>query len=89
LSGSLTYKLTAREKDTQVTLDFPLTPAFGVHHAVHTFGGSTSLTTLSSTPHFVLRLSVEGRSLRLEESLSKGGIFNQPSPLWGCVIMMS
>ena len=28
---------------------------------------------LSSTPHFVLRLSVEGRSLRLEESWSKEG----------------
>ena len=35
--------------------------------------GSTSLTVLSSTAHFVLRLSVEGRSLRLEERLPKDG----------------
>ena len=33
---------------------------------------SRTVSTMSSTPHFVLSLSVEGRSFRLEESLSNG-----------------
>ena len=72
-------KAGVRGKFAQSPSSPPLVCPYG-----HTSGGSTSfilnevegLTTLSSTPHFVLRLSVEGRSLRLKESLPKGGISN-------------